>query len=133
MANNNDSGFEFFKGVLFGGVVGAVVALLYAPKTGQEMRDEIRERSLEMRDDAEAKLELAQRKAEALLEETRKQLEKLREEAETAATEVVDKAEAQVQRGKTTVRKEKDRLKDALDAGVAAYKEEKVNKSKKRA
>jgi len=131
MSNNSDSGFEFFKGVLFGGVVGAVVALLYAPKSGKEMRDEIRERSLEMRDDAEARLQLAEKKAEALLAETKKQLEELRKETEAAARELTHGAEERVKRGKSVAQKEKDRLKDALDAGVAAYKEEKANKSKK--
>ncbi len=131
MSNNNDSGFEFFKGVLFGGVVGAVIALLYAPKAGSEMRDELRQRSLELRDDADSKLELAQRKAEALFQETKKELEQLRKEAEAAAAELARSAEETVEHGKSAVQHEKERLKDAIDAGVSAYKQEKATKSKK--
>ncbi|HEX9653361.1 MAG TPA: YtxH domain-containing protein, partial [bacterium] len=82
MSNNGDSGFDFFKGFLFGGVVGAVLALLYAPKSGKETRDEIRKRSLELRDDAEAKLELAKQQAETYLDEAKKKLDELRKEVE---------------------------------------------------
>ena len=131
MSNNGDSGFEFFKGVLFGGIVGAVVTLLYAPKSGKEVRKDLRKRSLELRDDAEAKLELAQKKAEELLAETKKELEHLRREALATVAEVKGSAEEVLADGKQAVEKEATRLKGALDAGVAAYKEEKAVKRKK--
>ena len=31
---------DFFKGFLIGGMIGAVVALLYAPQSGKETREE---------------------------------------------------------------------------------------------
>ena len=131
MSDNSDSGFEFFKGFLFGGIVGAVVTLLYAPKSGKEVREDLRQRSLELRDDAESKLELAQKKAEELLAETKQQLEHLRREASTAVSELKGSAEHVLKEGRGTVGKETTKLKDALDAGVAAYKEEKTTKRKK--
>ena len=131
MSQNGDSGFEFFKGVLFGGIVGAVVTLLYAPKSGKEVREDLRKRSLELRDDAEAKLELAQQKAEALLAETKAELDKLRVEATSTVDELKGSAETAIAEGKQVVGKEATRLKGALDAGVAAYKEEKNVKRKK--
>lgn len=131
MSNNGDSGLEFFKGFLFGGIVGAVVSLLYAPKSGKEIREDIRQRSLEMRDDAEARLELAQKKAEVLLQETTKQLEELRKEAESAVGELKGVAAGKFEDGKAAVTKETTRIKDAIDASVAAFKEEKATKRKK--
>ena len=131
MSQNGDSGFEFFKGMLFGGIVGAVVTLLYAPKSGKEVREDLRKRSLELRDDAEARLELTQKKAEDLLAETKKELEKLRQEALTTVGELKGSAEEALADGKQLVEKESTRLKGALDAGVAAYKEEKTTKRKK--
>ncbi len=130
MSNNNDSGFEFFKGFLFGGIVGAVVALLYAPKSGKEVREDIRKKSLDLREDAEVRLEFAQKKAEELLQETKLKFEDLRKESESAIKEIQEKATGIVEEGKGTVEKEKKRIKDAIDAGVSAYKEEKAKKSK---
>lgn len=131
MANNGDSGFDFFKGFLFGGAVGAILALLYAPKSGKETRDEIRKRSLELRDDAEAKLELAKQQVESYLEEAKKKLDELRKEVESTVGSLKSKATDLVDEGKGVVGKETSRIKDAIEAGMSAYKEEKAVKSKK--
>lgn len=57
--NKNSSGKKFLLGAVVGGVVGAVTALLLAPKSGKEMRSDIneqasvlKERSLELKDTA---------------------------------------------------------------------------------
>ena len=124
--SDNNSGSEFFKGFLFGGIAGAVIALLYAPKSGKEVRDDIRKISADLTDDAQVTLKSAQQKAETLFEETKKQLEELRKEAESALGDVKMKAADGVEKGKTTVKNEKRRLSDAIDAGVGAYKKEKT-------
>ena len=36
---------SFFVGVVMGGLVGATVALLFAPESGSELRDQIRDRA----------------------------------------------------------------------------------------
>ena len=127
----NGDGGDFFKGFLFGGIVGAAFSLLYAPKSGKEMREEIRQRSLEMKGEADDKLEVAQKRLEALLEESRKQIDALRKEAEAAAKELKTAAAGKIDEGKAYVASEKGRIKDAIDAGVSAYKEEKTAKSSK--
>lgn len=38
----SSNGKGFFKGVIVGGILGAVTALLYAPKNGEEMRAELK-------------------------------------------------------------------------------------------
>jgi len=129
--SDNNSGSEFFKGFLFGGIAGAVIALLYAPKSGKEVREDIRKISADLTDDAQVTLKSAQQKAETLFEETKKQLEELRKEAESALGDVKMKAADGVGKGKTTVKNEKRRLSDAIDAGVGAYKKEKTRKAAK--
>jgi len=42
----------FFVGVLFGGLIGAVVAILFAPQSGVETRQMIRDKSIELKDQA---------------------------------------------------------------------------------
>ncbi|HCM96871.1 MAG: hypothetical protein A2X25_05435 [Chloroflexi bacterium GWB2_49_20] len=36
---------SFFIGVIMGGLVGATIALLFAPESGPDLRDQIRERA----------------------------------------------------------------------------------------
>ncbi len=129
--SDNNSGSEFFKGFLFGGIAGAVIALLYAPKSGKEVREDIRKISADLTDDAQVTLKSAQQKAETLFEETKKQLEELRKEAESALGDMKKKTADGVEKGKTTVKNERRRLSDAIDAGVGAYKKEKTKRAPK--
>lgn len=45
----NSRGFEFLAGLLLGGIVGAAIALLLAPQSGEQTREEIRERAIELK------------------------------------------------------------------------------------
>jgi len=90
---NGGSKIAFF---LAGMGVGAVLALLFAPKSGQETRDFLTQKAEEGRDYVSARGR------------------DLRKQAE----EVVDKA-------KDVVSKQKEQLSAALEAGKQAYQEEK--------
>ena len=127
--SDNNGGSEFFKGFLFGGIAGAVIALLYAPKSGKEVRDDIRKISADLTDDAQVTLKSAQQKAETLFEETKKQLEELQKEAESALGDMKKKTIGGVEKGKTAVKNERRRLSDAIDLGMGAYKKEKTKKA----
>ena len=50
---DNDSGHSFVSGFLLGGIVGAVVGILLAPKTGSETRASLLEQSETLRTRAE--------------------------------------------------------------------------------
>lgn len=81
MSDNNDFG-TFFAGLIVGGLVGAAVALLMAPQSGEETRTYIRDKSIELKDRAvesatEARLrtqqayEDARARAESAIEDMR--------------------------------------------------------------
>jgi gas vesicle protein len=53
MNDNNDFG-TFFAGLIVGGLVGAAVALLLAPQSGEETRTVIANRGIELKDQAVA-------------------------------------------------------------------------------
>ena len=46
---NNNTGFGFIGGFLLGGVVGAAIALMMAPASGEETRDELRAEGLALK------------------------------------------------------------------------------------
>jgi gas vesicle protein len=49
---HSESGTGFFPGLILGAVVGAAVALLYAPQPGAETRRMVKEKALEIKDKA---------------------------------------------------------------------------------
>ena len=141
--NQENRGADFFKGFLIGGSIGAVIALLFAPKTGNELRADIRRKSREIYDDADVKVGEFKGQAAEIIEQGKRQAEALRAQAEAKIAEARAKAEQIVSEGRTkardlvdqgvkTVEREKGRLKSAVDAGVKAYKDE-VEGSKEKA
>jgi gas vesicle protein len=64
MADNNEFG-AFLAGFIVGGLVGAAVALVTAPQSGEETRRFITDKSIELKNTAVEKAELARTKAEA--------------------------------------------------------------------
>lgn len=117
--------FDFVKGLFIGGLIGAVLGILYAPKSGRETREDIARKAEELRIKAREEYELAVEKSKKAYEAAVKRLK----EAETAAKEKVEEVESKVEalteRGRETLLDSKSRLKRAIDAGMEAYKEEK--------
>ena len=66
MSDSSGEVGAFFAGFLVGGLIGAGAALLLAPQSGAETREQIREKSIELRDKAEDSLEEARAKVEAV-------------------------------------------------------------------
>jgi gas vesicle protein len=82
----------YIAGFIIGGLVGAAAALLLAPQSGEETRTMIRDKSIELKEKAEASAEEAFEKASAALEETRARLtttvEDLRKHVDDLATQM---------------------------------------------
>ncbi len=90
-------------GFIAGSVVGAVLALLYAPKSGRELRRDIKEKSSEMLDNADEYIARertkavdimneGKRKSENVVSDARKQAETLMSDAERIITDARGKA-----------------------------------------
>ena len=88
---------------LLGGVTGAALAILFAPRSGRETRDLLGER---LRESAERGRDLGGKVA-------------------SRSREVLDDAGEFLSRGKETVERHKDRLAAAIEAGRQVYREEK--------
>jgi len=87
MSDRDEFG-AFLVGFVVGGLTGAVVALLFAPQSGEETRALIKDKSIELRDKAQMTAEEALARAEAAAAEARKRAEELakdlRERGKTA-------------------------------------------------
>jgi gas vesicle protein len=90
----------FLVGFVVGGLTGAVVALLFAPQSGEETRALIKDKSIELRDKAQVSTEEALARAEQLAADARLRAEELTKEAKERATELAKEVR---ERGKSAV------------------------------
>lgn len=91
MSEDNGNSFMWF---LAGLGLGALVGVLYAPRSGSEMRDAIREKAEESREFVKAR-----------------------------ARQAKDQAGEWVDRGRDVLSQQREQFKSAYDAGRQAYKE----------
>jgi len=127
MAQDNGLVKGLVIGFFAGGVLGAAIALLYAPKSGREFRADLRERSDDLIEDAEEYLHAAAEKAGEIVSEARKRSDQLVTHAKKRADSLLADAEKVITDAKEktgTVLEQGARLKDAVKAGVDTYKEE---------
>jgi gas vesicle protein len=92
---------DWVKGVVFGGLIGVVLGILYAPKSGNETREDIRKSAEELYEKARNNCEQTQIKMEDLAE-----------------------------RGKDLYAGKMKNLKKAIEAGMETFKEEKAGTSR---
>ena len=145
--SNQESDFNaFLAGFLVGGLVGAAVALLMAPQSGEETRTVIRDRSIELKDLAAERAEQTRsqvtEKAEQAKEAAASQAEVVREKAtstledvKTKATGLADttrqKASEIQQQSQLVLEEQRGRITEAIDKGkkAAVRKKEDLEKS----
>ncbi|HRB00217.1 MAG TPA: YtxH domain-containing protein [Ignavibacteria bacterium] len=127
-------------GFITGSVVGAAIALLYAPKSGREFRNDIRLKKDEFWDDTTEYLQVAKSKATNLINEGKRKSEELISDARKKASSLIDdanevlndakvKATDSFETTKDRVSSESGKIKDAFKAGIEAYNEEKKKSS----
>ena len=90
------------SGFLVGSVVGAATALLFAPRSGEETRTEIRDKAIELRDQT---------------------TETVKSKVADVKDNVREKVEGLKQRGKYTINRQLDRVSQATETGKQAVQE----------
>ena len=93
MADGDSDFGAFLAGLLIGGMVGAAVALLLAPQSGEETRTIIKDRSIELKDKAAEKAEAARIKAESAAGEARARADELLKLTQEKASEYKKKGQ----------------------------------------
>ena len=84
---DDSRGWEFLTGFLLGTVVGAAAALLLAPQSGEETREQIHERGIELGGRAAEVTEQGRKRAEELTAEARQRAAEAKERGQLALEE----------------------------------------------
>lgn len=92
MSDRDDFG-AFLVGFIVGGVSGAIAALLLAPQSGEETRTMIKDKTIELRDQAATTVEESLDKAEKAANEAIKKAETLLNDAKKKAAEVAEQGQ----------------------------------------
>ncbi|MBG0786881.1 MAG: YtxH domain-containing protein [Anaerolineaceae bacterium] len=102
MSEKSDFG-AFLIGFVVGGLTGAAVSLLFAPQSGEETRALIRDKAIEIRDQASETVEEARVQAEKAWEEAKHKTEEWSELAKEKAAELKDKGGKAIEEGRAKV------------------------------
>jgi len=112
-------------GFLAGSVFGAITALLYAPKSGKELRSDIKKKANEFAEDAGEYVKVARTKAVDIVNQGKNRSDKLVSEVKEKAEHILGDAEKVLDGIRERATTEQGRVKAAFRAGVDAYKNEK--------
>jgi gas vesicle protein len=112
MSDQNSGGAEFFAGLVIGGLVGAALALLWAPQSGEETRAQIRDKSLEFKDRAEEGVLEARQRAQAQIAQLQEQVTNLQGQMAGLQEKGKQTASDAISRSKETVSQALNRGKD---------------------
>jgi gas vesicle protein len=79
---------HFFKGLLIGGTLGALAGILFAPKSGKEMRSDIKKKGNKIVKDGKEIYADASTKAKEIFGEVKHQAKELKKEAEDVGEKI---------------------------------------------
>ena len=113
MSDRDEFG-AFLVGFIVGGLSGAVVALLFAPQSGEETRALIKDKSIELRDKAQMTAEEAIARAEAVAADARARADELTRQLRERGQEVVEDVR---ERGKSAMEAVRKTTKKADETG----------------
>lgn len=91
------SGGEFFVGFVLGALAGAAAALMMAPSSGEETRQQLNEQGVALKQKAEKLAEEARMQAQRLAEEARHQAEHMEEKGRIVLSDKVKQAQSTIQ------------------------------------
>jgi len=129
MGNDNDNISTRLTYLLIGGGIGAVIALLFAPKSGQELRGDLADATRKGIDKSRETAQQLGERAGEYYESTRERAGELYSQAANKASDVYSQASEKVsevaQTARATAARQTSTVAAALDAGKKAYQEEK--------
>jgi len=121
---NND----LLKGLFVGGLIGVALGILFAPKSGKEMREDITRKADELLVKAKEEYGKVLEKSKTAYDASVNNLEDLEASVKEKAAQVESMVIESAHQGIEAIKGNKNRLKMAIDAGLEAYREESSKK-----
>jgi len=119
---------DLVKGLVVGGLIGAAIGILFAPKSGKETRQDIADKADELLVKAKEEYEKAASMSKSAYEAAVRHLKDAEGTAREKVEEIEEKISEFAHSSADTLADNKNRIKKALDAGMEAYREEKNKK-----
>jgi len=120
----NDRNGDLLKGLFVGGLIGIVLGILFAPKSGKETREELARKADDLLMKTKEEYEKAVEKSKIAYEASLQRLKEYEELAKEKAAIAEGKISEMAQKGAEVIDNQKSRLKKAFDAGLEAYRDE---------
>jgi len=117
--------WDLVKALVVGGLIGAAIGILFAPKSGKETRQDLSLKADELLAKAKEEYEKAAEKGRAAYEAATVRAREFEGIARGKAGEIGEKVSELAAQGADKLADGSGRLKKAFDAGVEAYREEK--------
>lgn len=114
----------FLLGLLAGGAAGSIAALLYAPKSGKELRKDIGKKGREVVKETGEYANNAKKRAAEIISDGKKKAESIIQDARKKADGITKGTEKLYLQGKDFISDEAARIKGAVKAGVDTFNEE---------
>ncbi|MDP2971223.1 MAG: YtxH domain-containing protein [Deltaproteobacteria bacterium] len=96
MAEHEKPQGHLFMGFLIGSFLGALAGILFAPKSGKELRSDIKEKGSEVLKDAKEIYADASTRAKEIIEEAKHQAEELKKEAEGTGEKIAGEVQEKI-------------------------------------
>jgi gas vesicle protein len=87
---------NFFKGLFIGGALGALAGILFAPKSGKDLRSDIKDKGNKILNDGKEIYADASTKAKEIFGEVKHQAKDLKEDAEDAGEKIAGKVQEKI-------------------------------------
>ncbi len=96
MEEHEKTKVNFFKGVLIGGALGALAGILFAPKSGKNLRSDIKDKGNEILNEGKKIYVDASTKAKEIIDDVKHQANDLKREAEDTAEKLADEVHERI-------------------------------------
>lgn len=122
MSNNLNNTKGFLIGFLAGGTIGAIIALLTTPKSGKELRGDIKHKSEDYYDDVDNYYTEKKNKANEIINEGKRKYSMIMKDIKSKPGEILKDVEAAFDNAKDILQSGKEKLETETDSLKYSFK-----------